>query len=331
MTARPDPSTFRTMLAVCAIALVIAFVSSTLVLAKSLDLPSWNDTATTTAIEAFVARVTTEGGPDFVPVADRIAVFDMDGTLIVEKPMPAALAPIVGGIKEAVAKDPSIAERPTIAAFLKGDKQALAAAGEAGMVEIISTAVAGRTLDEAAADLKKQLVGPDGKLVGVKVYKPMLELIDYLEASGFEVWICSGSPVLFTRAFSETAFGIPAERVMGTTLETKFTEQGGKSELVIGDRIDHVNDKEGKPLTIYQNVGKRPLLVGGNVMSGGDIAMMRYSRDRDGPSLQLLINHDDAAREFAYTEPDNLSLGSAEKYGFHIVSMKDDWTTIFAP
>ncbi len=331
MTARPKPSTFRTMLAVCAIALVLAFISSTLVLAKSPALPSWSDNATTAAIEDFVTRVTTEGGADFVPVADRIAIFDMDGTLIVEKPMPAALAPIVDGIKAAVAKDPSIADRPTIAAFLKGDKQALAAAGEAGMVEIVNTAVAGRTVDQAAADLSKQMLGPDGKLVGVKVYKPMLELIDYLEANGFEVWICSGSPVLFTRAFSEAAFGIPPERVMGTTLETKFTEQDGKSQLVIGDRIAHVNDKEGKPPTIYQNVGKRPLLVGGNVMSGGDIAMMRFAKDRDGPSLQLLINHDDVAREFAYTEPDNFSLGSAEKYGFHVVSMKDDWTTTFAP
>lgn len=331
MTARPERSTLRTMLAVCAIALVIAFISSTLVLAKSPALPSWNDTPTTVAIENFVTRVTTEGGPDFVPVADRIAVFDMDGTLIVEKPVPAALAPIVDGIKAAVSRDPAIAERSTIAAFLKGDKQALAAAGEAGMVELISTAVAGRTLDEAAADLGKQLLGPDGKVTGVKPYQPMLELVDYLEANGFEVWICSGSPVLFTRAVSEQAFGIPVERVMGTTLVTRFTERDGKSQLVVGDSIAHVNDKEGKPPTINQAIGKRPLLVGGNVLSGGDIAMMRYSRDRDGPSLQLLINHDDAAREFAYAEPDNFSLGSAEKYGFHVVSIKDDWAIVFAP
>jgi phosphoserine phosphatase len=331
MAARPERSTFRTMLAVCAIALVLAFISSTLVLAKSPALPSWNDNATATAIEDFVTRVTTEGGSDFVPVSDRIAVFDMDGTLIVEQPTPAALAPIVDGIKAAVTKDPSIAECPTIAAFLKGDKQALAAAGEAGIVELVSTAIAGRTLDEVAADLGKQLVAADGKVTGVKVYQPMLELIDYLEASGFEVWICSGSPVLFTRAFSEAAFGIPPERVMGTTLETEFTERDGKSQLVIGDEIAHVNDKQGKPPTINQSVGKRPLLVGGNVRSGGDIAMMRYSKDRDGPSLQLLINHDDAAREFAYAEPDNFSLGSAGKYGFHVVSMKDDWATIFAP
>lgn len=331
MTGRPEQSTFRTMLAVCAIALVVAFISSTLVLAKPPALASWNDTATTTAIEDFVTRVTTQGSPDFVPVSDRIAVFDMDGTLIVEKPMPAALAPIVDGVRTAVGKDPALAERPSIAAFLKGDRQGLAAAGEAGMVEIISTAIAGRTLEEVSTDLGKQLHGPDGKLIGVKPYQPMLELIDYLEANGFEVWICSGSPVLFTRAFSEQAFGIPAERVMGTTLVTRFTERDGRSQLVIGDSIGHINDKQGKPPTINQAIGKRPLLVGGNVLSGGDIAMMRYSRDRAGPSLQLLINHDDAAREFAYTEPDNFSLGAAEKYGFHVVSIKDDWATVFAP
>jgi phosphoserine phosphatase len=331
MPARPERSTFRTMLAVCAIALVIAFVSSTLVLAKSPALPSWSDTATTAAIEDFVTRVTTEGSTDFVPVADRIAVFDMDGTLIVEKPLPAALAPIVDGIKAAVSNDPAIAERPAISAFLKGDTKALAAAGEAGFVEIASTALAGRTLDQAAADLRKQMFSADGKLTGVKPYQPMRELIDYLEANDFEVWICSGSPVLFTRAFSDEAFGIPVERVMGTTLVTKFTERDGKSQLVIGDSVSHINDKEGKPPTINQAVGKRPLLVGGNVLSGGDIAMMRYSRDRDGPSLQLLINHDDAAREFAYAEPDNFSLGAAERYGFHVVSIKNDWATVFAP
>lgn len=331
MPARPERSTFRTMLAVCAIALVIAFISSTLVLARSLALPSWSDTATTAAIEDFVTRVTTAGSADFVPVPDRIAVFDMDGTLIVEKPLPAALAPIVDGIKAAVSNDPAIAERPTISAFLNGDTKALAAAGEAGFVEIASTALAGRTLDQAAADLRKQMFSAAGKLEGVKPYQPMLELIDYLEAHGFEVWICSGSPVLFTRAFSQEAFGIPLERVMGTTLVTKFTERDGKSQLVIGDSVGHINDKEGKPPTINQAVGKRPLLVGGNVLSGGDIAMMRYSRDRDGPSLQLLINHDDAAREFAYAEPDNFSLGAAEKYGFHVVSIKHDWATVFAP
>jgi len=331
MPARPERSTFRTMLAVCAIALVIAFISSTLVLAKSPALSSWNDTATTAALEEFVARVTTAGSADFVPVTDRIAVFDMDGTLIVEKPLPAALAPIVDGIKAAIAHDPALAERPTIATFLKGDTKALAAAGETGFVEIASAALAGRTLDEAAAELREALVAADGKLIGIRPYQPMRELIDYLEANGFEVWICSGSPVLFTRAFSEQAFGIPVERVMGTTLETRFVERNGRTELVIGDSVGHINDKEGKPPTINQAIGKRPLLVGGNVLSGGDIAMMRYSRDRDGPSLQLLINHDDAAREFAYAEPDNFSLGAAQEYGFHVVSIKDDWASVFAP
>lgn len=162
------------------------------------------------------------------------------------------------------------------------------------------------------------------------VYKPMRELLAYLEANGFRNFICSGSPVLFTRALSEEMFGIPPERVMGSNAGTKLDERAGKTVLVFDGDIDHINDKEGKPPTINLALGLRPVFVGGNEGGRGDIAMMRWSKDRDGPSFQLLINHDDAEREFAYSEPDNYSLRAAAHYGFNVVNMKEDWKEIVA-
>jgi phosphoserine phosphatase len=302
---------------------------------QSDPLPSWNDTAPRKAIIDFVARTTTPGASDFIRSADRNAVFDMDGTLTVEQPLPAAVLPIIDQVKAAVAKDPSVGEKPAIAAFLKGDVAGIAAAGEQGVADMISVVTAGKTVEEVAAMLGRSAaddINPKfHKPVSALAYQPMIELLRYLEANGFRTWICSGSPVLFTRELSEQMFGIPPERVMGSSIETKFAERDGRSVLVFESKIDHINDKEGKPVTINLAIGERPTLIGGNVRSGGDIAMMRYAKDRGTASLELLINHDDADREFAYSEKDNYSLESAAKYGFQVISMKNDWKTVFAP
>jgi phosphoglycolate phosphatase-like HAD superfamily hydrolase len=297
-------------------------------------LPSWNDTAVKQAMVEFIKAVVEEGGAGFVPVEQRIAVFDMDGTLIPEQPLPAAAIPLIDGLKSAVKADPSLARKPAIAALLAKDKAALAAIGEEGVAEIIAAITADRTVEEAAKAITDLMANSDHPTLGrpyTKLgYQPMLELMDYLEANGFQTWICSGSPVLFTRQFSETMFGIPPQRVMGSSIQTSFAERNGKSVLVFGSAIEHINDKDGKPPTINLAIGSRPLFVGGNVRSFGDIAMMRYSKDRDGPSFQLLINHDDAEREFAYAEPGDVSLHSAKTYGFHVVSMRSDWRAIFS-
>ena len=263
----------------------------------------------------------------------RIAVFDMDGTLIPEQPVPAAVIPIVGEVKRAVAANPALAEKPAVAALLKGDVNALHAAGEQGAADILAAATADRTVEEVAADLHRLIDAarhprfqrPFTELA----YRPMVELLDYLRANGFSTWICSGSPVAFTRALSQPMFAIPAQQVLGSHVRTRFAERDGRSVLLYTHELDHISDKEGKPPVIELGIGVRPLLVGGNVRSGGDIAMMRYSKDRRGPSLQLLINHDDAEREFAYAEPDGYSLGAASKYGFMVVSMKNDWARVF--
>lgn len=297
-------------------------------------LPSWNDTAPKAAVIAFVEKITRAGGPDFVPQELRIAVFDMDGTLIPEQPVPAAVIPIVSEVKRAVAANPALAEKPAVAALLKGDVKALHDAGEQGAADIIAAATADRTVEEVAASMRRlieaakhpRLQRPFTELG----YRPMVELLDYLRANGFSTWICSGSPVTFTRALSQPMFGIPVQQVLGSHVRTRFAERDGRSVLLYTDQLDHISDKEGKPPVIDLGIGERPLLVGGNVRSGGDIAMMRYAKDRHGPSLQLLINHDDAEREFAYAEPDGYSLREAAAHGFMVVSMKNDWARIFS-
>ncbi len=297
-------------------------------------LPSWRDTAPKKAVIAFVTGTTLEGGTNFVPMDQRIAVFDMDGTLIVERPVPAAVGPLFAELKQAIAKDPSLKDRPAIAALLKGDLPAVAATGDAGAADIIAAITGGRTVEEAAEDMLRLINEAKNshfrKPYTDLAYQPMLELLSYLRANGFQIWICSGSPVVFTRQFSQRIFGVPPQQVMGTSVKTQFAERDGRTVLIYQNKISQINDKEGKPPTINLAIGLRPVFVGGNVGNGGDIAMMRYSKDRQGPSFQLLINHDDAIREFAYGEKDNFSLDSAKKYGFTVVNMKSDWGTLFA-
>ncbi len=295
-------------------------------------LPSWNDTATKHAIIGFVAKVTQTGGSDFVPLEQRIAVFDMDGTLVPEKPYPPALVPVLVDIKEAVRRTSMLGEKPGVVALLKGDHAALHALGEAGINDLIAATTDGKTSEEVVENVRTSLAQARSEKFGVPylqaVYQPMRELLAHLTANGFTVWICSGSPLLITREVTSEMFGIPRERVMGSTVRTKFEERNGKTVLAFTGSVEHFNDGEGKPVTINRVIGKRPLLVGGNEGGRGDIAMMRWSKDRDGPSFQLLINHDDAEREFAYAELDSYSLNAAAKYGFQVVSIKNDWKTI---
>lgn len=300
--------------------------------AQADPLPSWNDTSTKRAIVEFVTKVTLVGGPDFVMPDDRIAVFDMDGTLVPEKPMPIALLPVLDDIAQAVARKPMLGERPAVAALLKGDEVALHAAGEAGILDLVTAATDGKSTEDIVANVLPLLEKgqhPKFKVPYIRaVYQPMKELLAFLEANGFDNWICSGSPLLVSREVSMPMFGISPERVIGSYVRTKLEERDGKTVLLFDGSIGSFNDGSGKPVGINLAIGKRPLFVGGNEGGRGDVAMMRWSKDRQGPSFQLLINHDDAEREYAYSESDGYSLAAASKYGFQVVSMKDDWKTI---
>lgn len=312
--------------------LCLAFLLSCGAWAQDDVLPSWNEGATRQAILDFVKASTREGDAGFLPESERIAVFDMDGTLIPEEPYPLAMIPIMAAVRESVARKPLLAAKPAVAAFLRGDQAALDALGEAGMAELAAAATDGKSTEEMGQGVAAMLGAEMHPKFGVPytkaVYRPMRELMDLLTVNGFTLYICSGTPVLITRQVSQQMFGIVPEHVMGTSLDTLLDERDGRTILIYDGRIGHINDMDGKPVTINLALGRRPAFIAGNEGQRGDIAMMRWSRDRAGPSLQLLINHDDAIREYAYSEPDGYSLDAARTYGFHIVSMKDDWKTI---
>ncbi|MCP3137523.1 HAD family hydrolase [Pyxidicoccus xibeiensis] len=301
--------------------------------AKPAPLPSWNDGPVKQAIIDFVSRVTAEGGPDFLPVEQRIAVFDNDGTLWQEKPavQGAFLADRVRALAE---KDPSLRQRQPYKAALERDVDALMEGGEKAVMELFAATHANMTQEQFQAEVRQFLRTARHPKLGRPytqlAYQPMLELLQYLRDNDFQTWISSGGGLDFMRVFSEELYGIPPEQVIGSSLETKYEKRGGKSVLWREPRPRHLNDKEGKPVGNDLHIGRPPVFVAGNVRSGGDIAMLDASRLRRGPSFQLLINHDDAAREFAYQEKDGASLRAAREGGWHVVSMRDDWKTVFA-
>lgn len=299
--------------------------------AKADPLPSWNDGPVKQAIVGFVTRVTTEGGPDFLPVEERIAVFDNDGTLWQEQPAVQG-AFLVARVRALVEKDPSLRQRQPYKAVLEGDLASLAA-DESKLMELVAATHANMTQEQFQSEVRQFLRTARHPKFGVPytqlAYQPMLELLQYLRENGFQTWISSGGGIDFMRVFSEELYGIPPQQVIGSSLQEKYEQRGGRGVLWREPRVDHVNDKEGKPVGNELHIGRPPVFVAGNVRSGGDIAMLSASKERRGPSFQLLIHHDDAAREFAYEEKDGASLRAAKEGGWTVVSMRDDWRTVF--
>jgi hypothetical protein len=302
--------------------------------AQADPLPSWNDGPVKRAIIDFVTRVTKQGGPDFVPVGDRIATFDNDGTLWAEKPLPNEVYFVLARLKEMAAKDPSLKERQPFKAALDGDAAYFHEAGAQAVLELLLATHTRMTqeqfADEARRFIEKERHPKLNRPYTAVVYQPMIELLAYLRANQFQTWLCSGGTVDFMRVFALGAYGIPPEQIIGSEFKRESRREGDRLVVWRLPEIDAINDKDGKPVGIDRQIGARPILVAGNVFSGGDIAMMEYSKGRAGPSFQLLINHDDAEREFAYAEKDNFSLDAAKKFGFTVVNIKSDWKTIFA-
>lgn len=302
--------------------------------AQTDPLPSWNDGQTKRAIIAFVQRVTTPGSRDFVPVADRVATFDNDGTLWPEKPLPVEVYFVLSRLRGMAERDPSLRRRQPFKAALEGDAAYFHTAGERAVAQLIAATHTGMTQEEFARDVERfaatgrhpRLNRPYTSLA----YQPMLELLAYLSANGFQTWICSGGTMDFMRVFAPRMYGIPPERIIGSEFRRESRRVGGRLVVYRLREIESVNDKDGKPLGIDRHIGRRPLFVAGNVMSGGDVAMMEFSKGRAGSSFQLLVNHDDGAREFAYAERDNASLTAARRFGFTVASVRNDWRRIFA-
>lgn len=310
-----------------------AFLFLTPINVRAADpLESWNDGPTKRAITDFVAKVTKEGSPDFVPVSERLATFDNDGTLWCEHPV-VQLVFVVDRLKQMVDQKPELRDKPAVAAALKGDVAYFEKEGEHALAEVVYLTHTGMTVDEfdeLAAKFFRTAKHPKyGVLLKEATYRPMRELLAFLRDNGFKTYICSGGGIEFMRVVSQEIYGIPPEQVIGSAGVLEYRERDGKAVLVKTPKLLSINDKQGKPPGIELHIGKVPILAAGNVRTGGDIAMLRYSQSSKRPSLQLLVNHDDADREFAYAEKDNGSLNAAREHGWTVVSIKDDWSMVF--
>lgn len=301
-------------------------------------LPSWNNGAAKSAILDFVARVTKEDGPDFVPPAERIATFDNDGTLWCEQPLQVQFFFGHDRLKMLAEKDPGLKERQPFKAYIEGDRKTMFELGKKGLFEVGAFAHAGITEDEFDAYARDWLAKSRHPKLGRRftelTYAPQVELLGFLRDNSFKTFIVSGGGIDLIRAFAEEAYGIPRDQVVGSSVKTRFEMRGNRGELVKIAEIDSFDDREVKPHNIGLHIGRRPVLAFGN--SDGDLAMLRYTKSGAGPRLALLIHHDDAEREFAYDREFKLSplaeaLDKAGEYGITIVSMKNDWKTVFAP
>jgi len=300
------------------------------------QLPSWNDGAAKSAILDFVARVTKEGGTDFVPPAERIATFDNDGTLWCEQPMQVQIFFAFDRLKALAAKDPSIKERQPFKAFLERDMKTIASLGKQGAFEFGFTTHAGVTeeeFDEIARTWLASARHPSlGRLFKQCTYRPQVELLGYLRENGFKTFIVSGGGLDLMRACAEEIYDIAREQVIGSSVKTRFEVKDGRGVLTKLSEVNSFDDREVKAENIGLHIGRRPILAFGN--SDGDLAMLRYCKTGPGARLALLVHHDDAEREFAYDREFRLSplveaLDKAIDYGITLVSMKRDWNTVF--
>ncbi|WP_058187548.1 HAD family hydrolase [Terracidiphilus gabretensis] len=306
--------------------------------AQADPLPSWNDTTPRKAITAFVQRVTAENTPDFVPVDQRIATFDNDGTLWVEQPMYTQLAFVIARVKDLAPKHPAWKTTQPFKGVLEGDIKAVAATGEKGLIELMAATHAGVTVEQfqkIVADWLATAQHPKFKRSYTEcVYQPMLELLAYLRANGFKTYIVSGGGVEFMRPWTEKIYGIPPEQVVGSSIKTKFEMVDGKLDLMRLPDINFIDDGPGKPVGINQFIGRRPIAAFGN--SDGDQQMLEWTAEGDGLRFMLLVHHTDAVREYAYDRKSSVgrldkALDEANAKRWTVVDMKNDWKTIFPP
>jgi phosphoglycolate phosphatase-like HAD superfamily hydrolase len=299
-------------------------------------LPSWRDGRTKQAIVDFVKQVTAKGGPKFVPPADRIAVFDNDGTLWAEQPMYFQLAFALDRVKALAPRHPEWQEKEPFRSALAGDLAGVAAGGEKGLLELVAATHAGTTSEEFEKAVKDWLAAakhPRFKRPYTDlVYQPMLELLAFLRANGFKTYIVSGGGVEFMRAFSEKVYGIPPEQVVGSSIKTNYELRDGRPVIARLPAIDFIDDKAGKPVGIQKFIGRRPLMAFGN--SDGDFEMLEWTTAGSGPRFGLIVHHDDPQREWAYDRESHVGrlkrgLDEGPQRGWVIASIKSDWRRVF--
>jgi len=299
-------------------------------------LPSWNDGPTKNSLVSFVSRTTDPRSPDFLPPAGRIAVFDNDGTLWAEQPMYFQLAFALDRVKAMAPQHPEWRGKEPFASLLKGDLKSALAGGEHAILEIVMATHGGMTTDEFEKTVRDWLATArhpkTGRPYTEMVYRPMVELLAYLRANGYKTFIVSGGGIEFMRPWTERVYGIPPEQVVGSSIRTKYELRDGKPVIARLPEIDFIDDKAGKPVGIQKFIGRRPVLAFGN--SDGDFEMLEWTTAGSGPRLGLIIHHDDAAREWAYDRESTVGrlgrgLDEGPRRGWVIVSMRDDWSTVF--
>ncbi len=301
------------------------------------NLPSWNDGPAKQAILDFVAKVTDENSKTFVSAADRIAVFDNDGTLWAEKPAYFQLLFALDRVKTLAPQNPEWKTKQPFQAVLEGDMKSLAAAGDRGIIELVMESTTGMTTDEFAqivTDWLAEAKHPRFRRPFTDlVYQPMLELLDFLGKNGFNIYIVSGGGIEFMRVWVEEAYGIPPEQVIGSSIITRFEMRDGTPVLVRQPLLDFHDDKAGKPSAINKFIGRRPIFAFGN--SDGDLQMLQWTASGSGPHFMGIVHHTDAEREWNYDRYSAVgrldkALDEADAKGWTVVDMKKDWKQIFS-
>ena len=307
------------------------------VLAQTDPLPSWNDGTVKKSITNFVARVTTQGGPDFVPPAERIATFDNDGTLWAEQPMYFQLLFALYRVKVLAPQHPEWATTEPFASLLKGDVKEALAGGEPALMKIVVETHTGMDSVEFSLIVLDWIANAKhpttGRLFTEMVYQPMLELTAYLRANAFKTFIASGGGIDFMRPWTEKVYGIPPEHVVGSSGKTRFELRDARPVLMRLPEIDFIDDGPGKPVGINAHIGRRPIAAFGN--SDGDLQMLEWAKGGGGVRFALIVHHTDAEREWAYDRKSSVgkldkALDAAQAEGWTVVDMKNDWKRVFA-
>ena len=300
-------------------------------------LPSWNNGSVKQRLMAFVTEVTSVNTPRFVQPAERIAVFDNDGTLWVEQPMYTQLEFALDRVKVLAPSHPDWKTQMPFSAVLKDDVKAFEASGEKGLAEVVLATHTGMTPDVFTTEVVDWIARARhprfDRLYTELVYQPMIELLTYLRANGFKTYIVTGGTVEFVRAWSERVYGIPPEQVVGTTFVTKYSVANGEPTLTREADVDFVDDGPGKPVAIEQYIGRRPIFAFGN--SDGDQQMLEWTAGHEGAKFAGLVHHTDAEREYAYDRTARVgrldkALDEAARGRWVVVDMKRDWSRIFA-
>ncbi|WP_237684105.1 HAD family hydrolase [Pseudaminobacter soli (ex Zhang et al. 2022)] len=304
--------------------------------AQTDPLPSWSDGPTKQAIIGFVTDVTREGSPDFLPVAQRIATFDNDGTLWIEQPIYVQFAFALDRVRELAPQHPEWSRTQPFKDVLEGKMEALAGLGEHAAVEIVATTHAGMTPDQFLQIVKNWLATAEHPRFQRRyvelLYQPMLEVLSYMRANGFATYIVSGGGIEFMRAFAPEQYGIPPEQIVGSSIVTTFERRDGLPDLFRLPKVNFVDDGPGKPVGINQHIGLRPVAAFGN--SDGDLEMLQWTTEAGKRRLGVVVRHTDAEREYAYDRDSKVgrldkALDAAVLDRWAVVDMKHDWKVIF--